>query len=275
MNNLFDLSNKTVLITGAGFLTLNSFAPAILDYGGKVVIVDNNPDKILPIREELNKKYDSSKVHSYRCDITNKYNIQQVVDEHTEINVVINSACNNPKQSKNSKSITNESRFENFSLDTWNKDIEVGLTGSFLMCQVLGNHFIKNKGGKIINIGSDLALISQDQSLYRVEGLDEDQQAVKPVSYSVLKSGIINLTKYLASYPTFNENNIRVNCVCPGPMKHPDMSDEFVEKLSKKFPIGRLGNTKELQGIIVYLCSENSNFCQGSIFTVDGGRTIV
>ncbi len=274
--DLFDLTGKVVLITGGGgFLASKSFAPAILEYNGTVIMADHNEDKVIEVCKELNKKYGNGKLFYEYLDITDKTSIENVIEKYPEINCLINSACNNPKQSKDSKTITSESRFENFSLDTWKKDIEIGLTGTFLCSQILGNHFIKNNGGKIINIGSDLALIQQDQSLYRIDGILDEDQPVKPVSYGVLKSGVVSLTKYMASYPLFNKHNVRINCICPGPIFNPDMSADFVEKLSKKLLIGRLGKLEELKGIIVYLCGDNSDFMQGSIISIDGGRTII
>ncbi len=149
--DLFDLTNKKILITGgAGFLASESFAPALIEYGATVIMTDNNENKVIDICKKLNKKYGKEKATPYYMDITNERSIQDVVWRYDKIDILINSACNNPKQSKDSKTITSESRFENFSLDIWKRDIEIGLTGTFLCSQILGNHFIKNNGGKIV-----------------------------------------------------------------------------------------------------------------------------
>lgn len=274
--DLFDLTGKIALITGGGgFLSSQSFAPAVIEYGGKVILGDIDTDKLKRIYKELTDKYGKNKVYYTNLDVTSEESISSVVEKYSEINCVIITSCNNPKQSKDSKSITNKSRFENFDLNTWKKDFDVGLTGTFLVCKILGNHFISKGGGKFITIGSDMALINQDQSLYEIPGVEPENQPVKPCSYSIHKSGVVSLTKYMASYPAFNENNVRINCISPGAIYNPDMTDEFVQKIKKKFPIKRLGTTEELKGIVVYLLSENSNFCQGSIISIDGGRTLL
>ena len=89
------------------------------------------------------------------------------------------------------------SRFENISLDVWNKDFAVGLTGAFLCSQVFGHHMACNNGGVIVNVSSDLSVISPDQRLYEIPNISNNQQPVKPVTYSVVKSGLIGLANTL------------------------------------------------------------------------------
>ena len=146
----------------------------------------------------------------------------------------------------------------------------VGLRGAFLCSQVLGSKMAEQGKGVIINISSDLGLIGPDQRLYEKKGLPEDQQPVKPVTYSVIKSGLIGLTRYLATY--WATENVRCNAICPGGVENNQPID-FLEKVSKKIPMGRLAKIDEYQGTIVWMLSDSSSYLNGAIIPIDGGRT--
>jgi NAD(P)-dependent dehydrogenase (short-subunit alcohol dehydrogenase family) len=122
----------------------------------------------------------------------------------------------------------------------------------------------------ILNIASDLALIAPDQRLYRKAGLPEEQQPVKPVTYSVVKAGLLGLTRYLATY--WADHGVRCNAICPGGVENGQPA-EFLEKLSQLIPIGRMARPEEYQGAIVFLCSDASSYMNGAIVSIDGGRT--
>ena len=123
-----------------------------------------------------------------------KNNVNQIIESFGKIDGLVNNAANNPKVEDSSE--VNFSRLENFPIDIWNDDIDVGLTGSFLCAKYYGYQISKNpNGGSIVNISSDLGLVAPDQRLYSKHGLAEDQQPVKPVTYSVVKAGINRLNK--------------------------------------------------------------------------------
>ena len=126
--------------------------------------------------------------------------------------------------------------------------------------------------GVIVNIASDLGLISPDQNLYKKDGIQDHEQPVKPVTYSVIKHGIIGLTKYLATY--WADKGIRVNTLSPGGV-FTNQPDEFTSKISKLIPLGRMANKDEYKAAIVYLCSDASSYMTGSNLIIDGGRTII
>ena len=128
----------------------------------------------------------------------------------------------------------------------------------------------KQKKGVILNISSDLGIIAPDQRIYRREGLTDEQQTVKPVTYSVIKHGLIGLTRYLATY--YAEKGIRVNALCPAGVFN-GQDKEFVKKLTNLIPMNRMADTDEYKSTILYLISEASSYMTGSILTVDGGRT--
>ena len=151
-----------------------------------------------------------------------------------------------------------------FYINTWNKSLQVNLTGAFLCSQVFINKMIKDKiKGIVINVASDLGVIAPNQTIY------EDD--VKPVDYSVKKHGIIGLTKYLSTY--FADKNIRVNSISPGGI-YTNQSKEFVKRLSELIPMGRMANKDEYKGAIMFLCSDASSYMTGHNLILDGGRTI-
>jgi len=180
----------------------------------------------------------------------------------------VNNAANNPKVGDQSGK--NFSRLENFPLGNWNTDLAVGLTGAFLCAKHYGTAISKNsEGGVIINISSDLGLIAPDQRLYEKPSLPEDQQPVKPVTYSVIKTGLIGLTRYLATYWP---DRVRCNALCPGGVDT-ELPKEFVEKVSERIPMGRMAGPDEYQGVLIFLLSDASRYMNGAVVPMDGGRT--
>ena len=128
-----------------------------------------------------------------------------------------------------------------------------------------------NKGsGVILNISSDLGIIAPDQRIYRKEGLPENEQPVKPVTYSVIKHGMIGLTKYLATY--WNDRGVRCNALCPGGVLT-GQPDEFIEKIIPLIPVGKMADIDEYKATIVFLVSEASSYMNGSTIVIDGGRS--
>ena len=161
-------------------------------------------------------------------------------------------------------------RFENFSMEVWNQDLEVGLTGAFLCAQVLGTEMARRGKGVIVNISSDLGIIAPDQRLYEKEGLPTNSQPVKPVTYSVVKTALIGLTRYLATY--WAEQGVRVNALCPGGVEA-DQPEDFKTQVHSRIPMGRMAQKNEYKGAILFLVSDASSYMTGATLAVDGGRT--
>ena len=126
----------------------------------------------------------------------------------------------------------------------------------------------KNKNGVIVNIASDLALIAPDQRIYNNNG---EEKNYKPITYSVIKHGIIGMTKYLSTY--WLDKNIRVNALCPGGVIN-NQNQEFISKVTKLIPLGRLANVDEYHSAIQFLCSDASSYMTGSCLVMDGGRSV-
>ncbi|MDP6574943.1 MAG: SDR family oxidoreductase [Candidatus Peribacteraceae bacterium] len=128
----------------------------------------------------------------------------------------------------------------------------------------------KNGGGAVVNISSDLGIIAPDQRIYKEEGLADDCQSVKPVTYSVIKHGLIGLTKYTATY--WADKGVRCNAIAPGGVYN-DQPDGFVNKLKQLIPLGRMANEDEYKGSIQFLLSSASSYMTGTVLVVDGGRS--
>ncbi len=273
LENIFRLDGNVIVITGAAGLLGRKHAEAVACYGGIPVLLDLSQKVVDELADTLNIKYNINSV-GFAVDITNevdvKNNAKKIIKLYGKIDGLVNNAANNPKVEQSSK--INFSRLENFSLNIWNKDISVGLTGSFLCAKYYGYEISKNiNGGSIVNISSDLGLIAPDQKLYLKKGLLKNQQPVKPVTYSVVKTGIIGLTRYLSTY--WNEEGVRCNAICPGGIEN-GQPDEFLEKVSRKIPMNRLAQKDELQGTLIWLLSNASSYQNGSIIAIDGGRSI-
>ena len=273
LEKLFRLDNKIIVITGATGLLGKKHAEAIACYGGTPILLDLSQQAVNDFANELNEKYKVGAV-GFAIDITDEKaiekNVKQLIEKFSKIDGLVNNAANNPKVEDNKE--VNFSRLENFSLASWNDDIAVGLTGAFLCAKHFGFAISQNtNGGSIVNISSDLGLISPDQRLYQQSGLPESQQPVKPVTYSVVKTGVIGLTRYLATY--WAEKNVRCNAICPGGVEN-GQPKEFIQEVSLRIPVGRLANANEYQSTLIWMLSDASSYLNGAIVPVEGGRTV-
>jgi NAD(P)-dependent dehydrogenase (short-subunit alcohol dehydrogenase family) len=272
LDNIFRLDGKVIVITGATGLLGRKHAQAIACYGGTPVLLDLSQKMVDELANELNNQYKVGSV-GFSVDITNERivenNANQIIEHFGKIDGLVNNAANNPKVEDSSE--VNFSRLENFPLKVWHDDLNVGLAGSFLCAKYYGFEISKNpNGGSIINISSDLGLMAPDQRLYSKPGLSEDQQPVKPITYSVVKTGLIGLTRYLATY--WAEKNVRCNAICPGGVEN-GQPEEFLKDVSSRIPMNRLAKADEYQGTLLWMLSDASSYLNGAIVSVDGGRT--
>jgi NAD(P)-dependent dehydrogenase (short-subunit alcohol dehydrogenase family) len=270
-NNLFDLTGRVAVITGGAGLLGEQHARAIASEGGIPVLVDVSGQGAAERAGRISTEY---RVPAWGCrvDITRHDEIRdflaQLLDRFGRLDILINNAANNPKVEDSAE--VNFSRFEHFTLAQWEADLTVGLTGAFLCSQVLGSEMARRGRGVIVNIASDLALIAPDQRLYRQPALAPHMQPAKPVSYSVVKSGLLGLTRYLATY--WSDRGVRANALCPGGVFN-GQPEDFVVRLSQLVPLGRMAHIDEYRGAMLFLCSDASSYMTGAILAVDGGRT--
>jgi NAD(P)-dependent dehydrogenase (short-subunit alcohol dehydrogenase family) len=267
---LFGLEGRLAIVTGGAGLLGYYHAGILAAAGANVVLIDLEKVNSESRAEQLSKECGVEVIASH-CDITSETSLQKIREEVLKkfgrIDILINNAANNPKVEDGNDSW---SRLENLPLERWDSDIRVGLTGAFLCSRVFGMEMAKRRSGVIINVASDLSIIAPDQRLYRVDGIPEEQQPVKPVTYSVVKTGLIGLTRYLAAY--WSASNVRVNAISPGGVFN-GQPEIFLSRLNQLIPMGRMANRDEYQGAILFLCSDASSYMTGTNLVIDGGRT--
>lgn len=267
---LFDLTGRVAVITGGAGLLGRKHAETIADLGGFPILLDVDGDACNAAVETLRSRYDISPL-AIVCDVTNDADVKEaqriIMARLGRVDVLVNNAANNPKVEETSDIW---SRVENFPLSVWERDLAVGLKGAFLCARAFGKIMADAGKGSIINIGSDLGLIAPDQRLYEVQGARKEDQPVKPVTYSVVKAGLIGLTRYLATY--WAKEGVRVNYLAPGGIEN-GQEKAFVEQLVKRIPLGRMARKDEYMGAIAFLASDASSYMTGSTMVLDGGRT--
>jgi NAD(P)-dependent dehydrogenase (short-subunit alcohol dehydrogenase family) len=269
----FDLTGKVAVISGGAGLLGEKHAEAITQFGGIPILLDIDEKAGKKKASRISKEYKVSCEFKI-CDITDESQILSVRDDllskYGHIDILINNATIDPKVKVSSND--NLSRLENFPIDQWNLEMAVGLTGAMLSSKVFGYEMSKNGKGVILNISSDLGIIAPDQRIYKKEGLPENEQPVKPVTYSVIKHGLIGLTKYLATY--WADKGVRCNALCPGGIYN-NQPDEFVKKISNLIPLGRMAHEDEYKASVVFMVSDASKYMNGSVVSMDGGRSIL
>ena len=275
MNHFFDLTGRSALITGGAGLLGGEHAKALLNNGARIVLTDISEPDLMRQKDELASIYGNDKVLAYFMDVTSEASIRGVLkslrEEDIHVSILINNAAIDPKVVKGS-TLGETSRLENFDLLQWDAEIAVGLTGAFLCSKVFGTEMAElDNGGVILNIASDLSVISPDQRLYRKIGTSEDEQPVKPITYSVIKAGLVGLTRYLATY--WPDKGIRCNALSPGGIENNQGSD-FIERITPLIPAGRMANVDEYHSAVQFLCSDASLYMNGQNMVVDGGRSI-
>lgn len=271
----FNLNEKTALITGAAGLLGIEHAAALLESGARVVLTDISESGLMSAYSNLTHYFDPGKITIKVMDVSDPESISKAAKEiwaiGIYINILLNNAAVDPKFESDQSDFT-ISRLENFSIDIWNHQLAVGLTGAFLCSKIFGAAMAESKkGGVIINIASDLSIFSPDQRLYKKEGLADEVQPVKPITYSVIKSGLIGMTKYLATY--WADKNVRCNALSPGGVFN-GHEDEFVKRLSLLIPLGRMAEVNEYRSAIQFLCSDASKYMNGQNVVMDGGRSV-
>ncbi len=266
--NMFDLSGRVITVTGGLGQLGRQYTNTLLDAGANVALLD----LVTEIPEGVFKNAGQENFLFVQTDITSKESLtdarDQVVKKWGKIDGLINNAAlDSPPNAPESET----GPFEEYPMESWDKVIDVNLKGTFLCCQVFGSEMAGNNYGSIINIGSTYGYVSPDQSLYEYRR-QRGETFFKPVAYSASKSGVYNLTRYLAAY--WGKKGVRVNTLTPGGVFN-NQEDLFLENYCARVPMGRMAEEDEYNGAIVFLLSDASRYMTGSNLIIDGGWTAI
>ena len=265
----FDMTGKTAIITGAAGLLGKQFCLALAQVGANVVMADLEKKPVLENEVEFREM--GLNALALEVDVSDpdstKAMVERALTVFGSVDVLVNSAALDPKFDSAGVSAQGANAFESFSLDAWRQALDVNLTGMFLSSQAAVVPMLKQGQGVIVNICSMYGLVGPDQRLY--ERPDGTRQ-FKPVYYSTTKAGVLGFTRYLATY--YAGKNIRVNALTPGGVFN-DHDEVFTTQYSARTVLGRMANLDEMNGAMLFLCSDASSYMTGSNLVVDGGWT--
>lgn len=269
---LFSLNNKVSLVTGACGLLGRQHALALSLHGSKVVLVDLESNKLETLANEIES---ASGIECFRFvgDVTNTASMRRVrnslLEKGMSVDILVNNAAVNPHVKGSKIDIDFQiGNLEDFS--AWDREMDVSIKGTWICSQVFGPDMVAAQSGSIINISSDLSVISPDQRLYSNSYPELDLGSLKPVTYSIAKTGLLGLTRYLATL--WAKSGVRVNAVSPGGVFN-DQDPEFVRRIELLIPMSRMARVEEYRGVIVFLGSDASTYLTGQNIVIDGGRS--
>jgi NAD(P)-dependent dehydrogenase (short-subunit alcohol dehydrogenase family) len=260
------LTDRVVVLTGAAGLLGRRYARALLDAGARVALVDIDGGALKQLVQELS----SPRALALEADVADREAVRGMVADvgaaFGGVDVLVNNAAIDPKFDRDTAA-QHAVAFETFPLEAWNAAIAVNLTGMFLCAQAVAPVMLGRGAGVIVNVASIYGLVGPDQRLYATTA---PEPVFKPVTYSVTKSAVYGLTRYLATY--WAGRNIRVNALTPGGVEN-DQDPAFVRRYSARVPLGRMARPDEFCGALIFLASDASSYMTGANLVVDGGWT--
>jgi len=265
----FDLTDKVALVTGALGLLGRQHCAALAAAGARVVLTDVNADGLEALAERL-RLDGAGGALAVPADITAPDDVNRlrdaVLERFGQLDVLVNNAGIDDKFGPHA---AEESRFENYSLDRFRRQLDVNVTGVFLCCQRLGSVMAERGRGSIVNVASTYGLVAPNQDLYRRE--DGTQGFWKGAAYPASKGAVLQLTRFLAAY--WGERGVRVNALCPGGVEA-GQDAYFRARYAERTPLRRMAAPDDYRGALLFLASEASAYMTGASLVVDGGFTI-
>lgn len=266
--NIFSLKDKVAVVTGALGLLGQEHCHALANAGANVLVADLDESGCCSLAQTL--KTDSLGV---RLDVTDKSSISalldSVLDRFGRVNVLVNNAAIDDKFETPALA-REESRFEWYPLDQWNRIMDVNVTGVFLCSQLIGSHMARQNAGSIINIASTYGVVGPDQRIYRNRA--DEQVFFKSPAYPASKGAVIALTKFMASY--WGAAGVRVNSLSFGGVEN-GQDAVFIENYTRRTLLGRMAHPSDYQGAVVFLASDASAYMTGTNLVIDGGWTAI
>ena len=256
---------KFALITGAAGLLGKEHAIALLEENFNCILTDINYQQLNNMKKKLPKKFQDKTIIK-KMDVSKEKSVKKIYNfikkKKLYLNVLINNAAIDAKVSTKKNNINN---LENLNLNLFTNELSVGLVGAVITTKYFGEIISKNKnGGSIINIGSDLSVIAPNHSIYQ-------GGYKKPLSYSIIKHGLLGLTRYISTY--WPKQKVRCNMISPGPVLQ-NQPKTLIKNLKRNIPMGRLASKSEYKGVIKFLSNDYSSYITGQNIIVDGGKTV-
>jgi len=261
---LFSVQGKIIIVTGGLGQLGRQFSKSLEDNCAKVVVFDNKkPSEGADAQNRENYLY-------LEVDVTDKVSIQEGLDIIKTKWGIPNGLINNAAMDSPPGAPAEENGpFETYPELSFEKIMDVNVKGVFLMSQVVGGAMAEAGRGSIININSIYGLVSPDQNIYAYRR-NNGELFYKPVAYSVSKSALLNLTRYLSTY--WGAKNVRVNTLTFGGVFN-NQDEHFLKAYCPKVPLGRMAREDEYNGAVIFLLSEASSYMTGSNLVIDGGWT--
>lgn len=268
--DLFSLENKVAIVTGACGLLGTQHCEAMAAAGASVVVADLDPGVCRTVAAGL---AGGGRHLAVVMDVTDPASLRsardRIMEVYGRIDVLVNNAAIND-MFENPLLAGQQSMFEHYPLELWDRSWKVNVSGVFLASQVMGGVMADQGSGSIINIASTYGIVAPDQTIYRNE--EGEQNFYKSPAYPVTKSAVIGFTKFLAAY--WGKKGVRVNALSPGGVEN-GQDPFFRSNYSKKTLLGRMAAPSDYKGAIVFLASDASAYMTGANLVVDGGWTTI
>ncbi len=267
MDPLYDVQDRVVVISGGlGQLGLQ-FARTLLERGARVALLD-----IAAPAQGLESLFGELAANALfvQGDVTDKASLENALARIVEtweapFGLVNNAALDSPPNAPAEEN----GPFETYPQESFEKILQVNVTGVFLCCQVFGKAMAEAGRGAIINICSTYGMVSPNQDIYAYRR-ERGEIFFKPVAYSVSKSALLNLTRYLATY--WGKNGVRVNTLSFGGVFN-NQEQAFLDAYNQRVPMGRMAGENEYNGAVLFLLSDASSYMTGANMVLDGGWT--